>query len=184
VYSDPAKVRADRWGREGEPSDMESAVITAALTTERWHGEQMIMGAVEAIGGCERIVKTTVPVSYSRHTSRFLSMWCFTLPIVLVDMLHWRMIPLVIIISWALYVIEEVGHLIEDPFNMVFSGTDELKLAQSFPGMRLDVMERLPAKERRLLERGGNMLVPQDYDVARFHEDYIRVATAAAAAPA
>ncbi len=141
------------------------------------------MGTVEAIGGCERIVKTTVPASYSRHTSRFLrwiavpgvshalltlgeggrdwnsnsgpracwsgfqilalidptsllqkktpsppccyppafhphssllgSVWCFTLPIVLVDLLHWRMIPLVIIISWALYVIEEVGHLIE-----------------------------------------------------------------------
>ena len=30
------------------------------------------MGTVEAIGGCERIVKTTVPASYSRHTSRFL----------------------------------------------------------------------------------------------------------------
>ena len=36
------------------------------------HGEQMIMGIVETLGGCERIVKSTVPQSYSRHTSRFL----------------------------------------------------------------------------------------------------------------
>ncbi len=34
--------------------------------------------------------------------------------------------------------------------------------------------ERLPAKERRLLDMGGNMLVPQNYEVTKFHEDYIR----------
>ncbi len=38
----------------------------------------------------------------------------------------------------------------------------------------LPLQERLPAKERRLLEKGGNMLVPQNYDVAKFHQDYIR----------
>jgi predicted membrane chloride channel (bestrophin family) len=37
----------------------------------------MLLHVVEAIGGCERIVKTTVPISYSRHTSRFVR--CFTL---------------------------------------------------------------------------------------------------------
>ena len=36
------------------------------------HGEFLLMGLMEAIGGCERIVRTTVPASYSRHTSRFL----------------------------------------------------------------------------------------------------------------
>ena len=41
------------------------------------------------------------------------SVWCLTLPLVLVDSLRWRMIPLVVVISWALFVIEEVGHLIE-----------------------------------------------------------------------
>jgi ion channel-forming bestrophin family protein len=181
-YTDPERVREQRFGGRHEGSPLDTAVLKSALCTERLQAETMLMGMVEAIGGCERIVKTTVPESYSRHTSRFLSVWCFTLPIVLVDMLHWRMIPLVIVISWALYVIEEVGHLIEDPFNMVFSGTDELKLAQSFPGMRLDVMERLPAKERSLLERGGNMLVSHNYDVTRFHDDYIRVANADATA--
>ena len=29
---------------------------------------------------------------------------------------------------------------LQDPFNMVWSGADELKLAESFPGTRLDVM--------------------------------------------
>ena len=34
--------------------------------------------------------------------------------------------------------------------------------------------ERLPATERRLLVKGGNMLVTDDYDVTRFHRDYKR----------
>ena len=41
------------------------------------------------------------------------SVWCFTLPLSLVESLQWRMIPAVVIICWALFVIEEVGHLIE-----------------------------------------------------------------------
>jgi ion channel-forming bestrophin family protein len=172
-YTDPERVREQRFGGRQEGSPLDTAVLKSALCTERLQAETMLMGVVEAIGGCERIVKTTVPVSYSRHTSRFLSVWCFTLPIVLVDLLQWRMIPLVFIAAWALSVIDEVGHIIEDPFNMAFTGTDELKLSQSFAATRLDVMERLPAKERSLLELGGNTIVRHDYDVTKFHQDYI-----------
>ncbi len=60
------------------------------------------------MGACERIVKSSVPTSYSRHTSRFLSMWCFTLPLVLVHSLKWKMIPAVAIMCWMLFIIEEV----------------------------------------------------------------------------
>ena len=34
--------------------------------------------------------------------------------------------------------------------------------------------ERLPAKERWLLEKGGDMVVGHDYDVTKFHADYVR----------
>eukprot|EP00291_Cryptomonas_curvata_P027389 CAMPEP_0172207644 /NCGR_PEP_ID=MMETSP1050-20130122/33963_1 /TAXON_ID=233186 /ORGANISM="Cryptomonas curvata, Strain CCAP979/52" /LENGTH=462 /DNA_ID=CAMNT_0012887011 /DNA_START=234 /DNA_END=1619 /DNA_ORIENTATION=+ len=173
AYTDPERVREQRFEGRTEGGPLDAAVLQSSLCTDRLQAETMLMGMVEAIGGCERIVQTSVPVSYSRHTSRFLSVWCFTLPLALVDMLQWRMIPLVFIASWALSIIDEVGHLIEDPFNMAFSGTDELKLPQSFSSTRLDVMERLPAKERRLLEKGGNKLVAEDYDVTKFHQDYI-----------
>ena len=36
-----------------------------------------------AIGGCERLVQTPVPLHYVRHTSRFLTIWCFLLPLVI-----------------------------------------------------------------------------------------------------
>ena len=63
-----------------------------------------------------------------------------------------------------------------DPFNMLWKGMkhDELKLERSFKNMRLDIMERLPAPEPRLLRNGGDMLVQRDYDVTRFHDDYVR----------
>lgn len=32
------------------------------------------------VGACERIVQTPVPLSYARHTSRFLTLWLWTLP--------------------------------------------------------------------------------------------------------
>lgn len=57
---------------------------------------------------CERLVKTSVPLAYSKHTSRFLSVWLFSLPLVLVEALGWRLIPPVAVISWALLSIEEV----------------------------------------------------------------------------
>ena len=63
-------------------------------------------------------MRSNVPASYSRHLSRFLSVWCFTLPFVLVHSLQWIMIPAVSLICWSLFVIEEVGHVIEDPFNV------------------------------------------------------------------
>ena len=54
-------------------------------------------------------MRSNVPASYSRHTSRFLSIWCFTLPLVLVHPYKWLMIPTQMIICWSLFIIEEVG---------------------------------------------------------------------------
>lgn len=55
-----------------------------------------------------------MPLAYSKHTSRFLSVWLFSLPLVLVDTLGWRVVPTVAIISWALLSIEEVRFTHED----------------------------------------------------------------------
>ena len=70
----------------------------------------------DALSGCEKIVQTPVPLSYSRHTSRFLTMWCGFLPFAIVKDLGWLSMPVMGIISWLLYGLEEIGHLIEQPF--------------------------------------------------------------------
>jgi hypothetical protein len=47
-----------------------------------------------------------------------------------------------------LFTIEEVGHIIEDPFNMPLPNHyDDLKFEGSFKVVRSDIMERLPATD-------------------------------------
>mmetsp|Transcript_9429 Transcript_9429/g.21269 ORF Transcript_9429/g.21269 Transcript_9429/m.21269 type:complete len:412 (-) Transcript_9429:229-1464(-) len=70
----------------------------------------------DAVSGCEKIVDTPVPLSYSRHTSRFLTIWCGILPLAIAPDLGWLAVPLMGTVSWLLYGLEEIGHLIEQPF--------------------------------------------------------------------
>ncbi|CAE7388035.1 unnamed protein product [Symbiodinium pilosum] len=75
-----------------------------------------ITGALASIEEMAQIV--TVPVSreYSRHTSRFLTVYLLILPFALVELNS--LMPLaVMVIAWALLSIEEIGHTLEDPFN-------------------------------------------------------------------
>ena len=59
-----------------------------------------------------------VPPSYSRHTSRFLSVWCFTLPLCLAPTVPAVVLPVVVgLASWALLGLREIGLLIENPFR-------------------------------------------------------------------
>ena len=92
--------------------------LAANVQAAKLHMERQLEIISNCYGASERIVRSNVPAAYSRHTSRFLSMWCFTLPFVLVHSLQWLMIPTVALICWSLFVIEEVGHCVEDPFNV------------------------------------------------------------------
>mmetsp|Transcript_22252 Transcript_22252/g.77110 ORF Transcript_22252/g.77110 Transcript_22252/m.77110 type:complete len:178 (+) Transcript_22252:1573-2106(+) len=76
---------------------------------------------VIAISAAERLVMTPVPPSYTRHTSRLLSLWSLALPLCFTDIEEPLLVlPSVLLICWALYTLEEIGKIIEEPF-----GTDE-----------------------------------------------------------
>lgn len=95
----------------------------------------------DALSGCEKIVQTPVPLSYSRHTSRFLTMWCGFLPFAIVEDLGWLSLPVMGIISWLLYGLEEIGHLIEQPFvpvtdrpsYLIEDSSDDDRAAKTMP---------------------------------------------------
>jgi putative membrane protein len=76
---------------------------------------------VDYLGMCERIIKTPIPLVYSRHTARFLSWWLAWLPICLYDQLpaHWQIIPAAALIAFFLVGIEELGNQIEEPFSIL-----------------------------------------------------------------
>ncbi|KAL2612991.1 hypothetical protein R1flu_024683 [Riccia fluitans] len=70
------------------------------------------------LGACERIFKTPIPLSYTRLTSRFLVFWHIALPLALWDHCHWLSVPATFLSAGALFCIEEVGVLIEEPFQI------------------------------------------------------------------
>jgi len=81
--------------------------------------ELMLTELLDAVGQAEKIAGTPVPVAYSRHNSRLLSIWTFCMPFVLVANLPPLLVPVVTtIVSWTLFATEEIGHVIEEPFGL------------------------------------------------------------------
>jgi len=164
--------------KEGEAlSEDERAVMTANIQASRIQMERQLEIISNCYGACERIVRSNVPASYSRHMSRFLSVWCFTLPLVLVHTLQWVMIPTVALICWSLFVIEEVGHVIEDPFNvhMYLPGSgqeDVLIIEGSQNNLREDSLDRNPGIKTRVKELPRYDGDELDFDVTEFHEEW------------
>lgn len=81
--------------------------------------DQNITQLHESLGNCERIFGTPLPLSYTRLTSRFLIIWHITLPIALWDPCNWIAVPATFISASALFCIDEVGVLIEEPFPLL-----------------------------------------------------------------
>lgn len=86
------------------------------------------MGA--QLAACERIVKQPVPLSYSRHLSRFLSFYLLLLPLSLIQPLGAWAIPMTAFIAWSLVSILEISHWIEQPMGAwpVFRGYPTVEL--------------------------------------------------------
>lgn len=72
-----------------------------------------------SVSVCERLIRTPIPLSYTRLTSRFLVLWHLTLPVILWDPCKWLVVPATFFSAATLFCIEEVGVLIEEPFPML-----------------------------------------------------------------
>lgn len=88
----------------------------------------------EAVGECERIHRTTVPLNYARHSLRGLTMWLVTLPLALMKTYGWWTAPVMGLAAWLLYGIYQIGYSIEDPFQ------GSLRLATLCDSIFRDVM--------------------------------------------
>jgi len=65
------------------------------------------------------LLRTPIPLSYTRHTCRFLLVWLFVLPFTMVQTLGWGVVPATGLISMLLLGIEEIGVQIEEPFGIL-----------------------------------------------------------------
>lgn len=104
----------------------------------------MIDGLIDKLSNCEKILNTPVPWSYSRHTSRFLSLWIGTLPLALIGTVNkWLVLPITIAAGYAMLGIEEIGHCIEQPFlGDKLEGENSLFVSVGADGEASDIITR------------------------------------------
>jgi len=116
---------------------------------QRIKADQSLTLLMDHLGMCERIVKTPLPLVYTRHTARFLSWWLTWLPVCLYDQLptHWMLIPVASIIAFFLVGIEELGNQIEEPFSI-------LPLTAMGNGIQGSIFEALDISLDKIPEKG------------------------------
>lgn len=92
---------------------------TESISQSLWERSEDSLNAVSLVlSECEKIKCTPLPLSYSRHSSRFFTLFSFTLPFSLVqDTSPLLIAPVVVGISWILFATDEIGHVIEEPFG-------------------------------------------------------------------
>lgn len=77
----------------------------------------MLDEMVDILGGCERILKTPVPLVYTITLETLLWVYFLVLPFGLVHGLTWWTGPCVAFISFLMLAINEIGSEIEEPFG-------------------------------------------------------------------
>ncbi len=78
---------------------------------------KLLDGMVDVLGGCERILKTPMPLAYALHLKQLLFIYCLLMPFEIVSKLHWWTGPIVALVSFMLFGIEAIGIEIENPFG-------------------------------------------------------------------
>jgi len=81
--------------------------------------DDQVVRLVRCLGMCERVLRTPIPTSFSRHTSRLFSLWAFLLPFGLYPSLETATLPVSVICAYAVLGIEDIGVQLEEPFNIL-----------------------------------------------------------------
>jgi putative membrane protein len=73
-----------------------------------------------SFGASERVLRTPLPTGFTRHSSRLLAIWSSTLPFALYPAMGpWLTVPTVIITTYAVLGIEDLGVQLEEPFDIL-----------------------------------------------------------------
>jgi ion channel-forming bestrophin family protein len=77
----------------------------------------LLNGMVEGLTGCERILRTPMPIAYNIYLKRLILIYCLFLPFHLAPELQLWTGLVVAVIGFILLGIEQVGSQLEDPFG-------------------------------------------------------------------
>lgn len=113
----------------------------------------------DCVGACERIFTSPVPLVYTRHTARFLTLWMLLVPAALYDTFAsvqaietLFLVPAVAIMSLFLFGIEELAVQLEEPFSI-------LPQQQFCNGIRSSTEEMIDWRYSRSADSG-----PREFD--------------------
>ena len=111
--------------------------------------QQLLNQLVDYLGGCERILKTPIPMAYAIHLKQLLLIYCLMLPLQFVTQLGWITIPMVLLVSFMLFGIEEIGIEIENPFGR---DRNDLPLDQICETMKRNIADLMTLEPASALE--------------------------------
>lgn len=108
--------------------------------------QDLIANLINMVGGCERILNTPIPNSYSIHLKQLLLIYCLVLPFQYVGDINWWTIPFVAVVSYIVYGIEAIALEIENPF-----GTDcnDLPLNQICHNIEQNIKNFIASQDRK-----------------------------------
>jgi ion channel-forming bestrophin family protein len=72
---------------------------------------------IDDIGGCERIMKTPLPLAYRVEIRRILIAFIAASPFALIDRIHWFTPLATVLIAMPLLAIDKIGTELQDPFS-------------------------------------------------------------------
>ena len=107
--------------------------------------QDLIGNLINMVGGCERILTTPIPNSYSIHLKQLLLIYYLVLPFQYVGEINWWTIPFVAVVSYIVYGIEAIALEIENPF-----GTDcnDLPLNQICHNIEQNIKNFIASQDR------------------------------------
>ena len=121
---DDATLSADHY--KHKPNQIAKTIIAKVnelYSAGKITGDQLIVinaeiqALTDVCGICERIKNTPIPYSYSAFIKKFIFIYVMTLPFGYVFQLGYYVIPVVIVIFYALASLELIAEEIEDPFG-------------------------------------------------------------------
>jgi putative membrane protein len=104
----------------------------------------------DALGACERILRTPMPLAYAIHLKQLLLLYCLSLPFQVVDQAQWGTPLIVGLISFMVFGIEAIGIEIENPFGR---DPNDLPLDNICQIISSNVEDLIQLEPRRLVQQ-------------------------------
>lgn len=127
--------------------------------------QQLLSSLVDCLGGCERILRTPIPLAYVIHLKQLLLIYCLLLPFQLVQSLNLLTGLVVALISFTLLGIEEIGVEIENPFGYDANDLPLNKMCATMHHNLENLMTLTPTMQNPLinsLPSSGEYLTPEE----------------------